>query len=70
MFNIQKNYTNFTMIYNFDEKEWKLGILQKLAIILHDTKEYLGHIQNLKQELNQVLVLKTIHGSNYIQSRS
>ena len=29
---------------------------------LHDEKEYVIHIRNLKQELNHVLVLKKVHG--------
>ena len=29
---------------------------------LHDKKEYVIHIRNLKQALNHVLVLKKVHG--------
>ena len=34
---------------------------KKLVVNLRDKKEYIIHIQNLKQALNHVLVLKKIH---------
>ena len=35
--------------------------VQKLVANLHDKKEYVIHIRNLKQALNQRLVLKKVH---------
>ena len=49
MFNILKIYISFTIIYHFFKKELK------------NLKEYVIHIRNLKQALNQGLVLKKLY---------
>ena len=56
MFNILKNYMNFIMIYYFYQKEF-----EKLVAALHDKTEYVINIRNLKQALNNGLVLNRIH---------
>ena len=38
----------------------KIENVEKLAANLHDKKEYLIHIRNLKQALNHRLVLKKV----------
>ena len=35
--------------------------IEKLVANLHDKEEYVIHIRNLKQALNQGLVLKKVH---------
>ena len=35
--------------------------MKKLVANLHDNKEYILHIRNLKQALNRELVLKKVH---------
>ena len=57
MFNIQKNCMNFIMIFHFYQKEGKLRKLKNL----HDKKEYVIHIKNLKQTLSHEFVLKKVH---------
>ena len=39
----------------------KIEKVEKLAANLHDKNEYVIHIRNLKQALNNVLVLKKLH---------
>ena len=39
----------------------KIEIVEKLVANLHEQKEYVVHIRNLKQALNQRLVLKTVN---------
>ena len=36
-------------------------IVEKLVTNLHDKTEYIIHIRNLKQALNQGLILKNVH---------
>ena len=61
MFDILKNYMNFIMIYHFYQNEWKLKKLEKLVANLHDITEYIIHIRNLKQVLNDEVVIKKVH---------
>ena len=42
-------------------KRLKIEKVQKLAANLHDKKEYIIHIINLKQALNHGLVFKKVH---------
>ena len=49
---------NFIMIYHFYQNEWKLKKLEKLVANLHDITEYIIHIRNLKQVLNDEVVIK------------
>ena len=58
MFDILKNYMNFIMIYHFYQNEWRLKKLEKLVANLHDITEYIIHIRNLKQVLNDEVVIK------------
>ena len=53
MFNILKMYMIFIMIYNFYQKKLKIRKVEKLVANLHDKTEYVIHIRNLKQALNQ-----------------
>ena len=39
----------------------KIEKVQKFVANLHDKNEYVIHIRNLKQALNNVLVLKKLH---------
>ena len=39
----------------------KIEKVEKLVANLHDKTEYVIHIRNLKQALNQGLVLKKVH---------
>ena len=52
MLNILKNYKVFTMIYPIYLKEYEIEKVEKLVANLHDKKEYVIHIRNLKQALN------------------
>ena len=53
---ILKNYMNFTMTYPFYLNEWKLKKIEEFVGYLHDKKEYVKHIRNLRQALNHELV--------------
>ena len=55
---ISKNYMNFIMTYHFHLGGWRL---KKLVASLHDKTECIIHIRNLKQVLNNRLVLKKVH---------
>ena len=61
MYNTLKNYINFIMIYHFYLKKMEIEKVEKLVANLHDKNKYVIHIRNLKQTLNQELVLKQIH---------
>ena len=61
MYNTLKNYINFIMIYHFYLKKMEIEKVEKLVANLHDKTKYVTHIRNLKQTLNQELVLKQIH---------
>ena len=69
VFNIRKNYQNFIMIYPFlpesmkleKVKKLKIEKFQKLITSLHDKIEYLIYIRNLKQALNDGLILRKVH---------
>ena len=52
MFNILKNNTTFTMIYPFYPERMEIEEINKLIAKLHDKKQYVIHIRNLKQTLN------------------
>ena len=39
----------------------KIGKFEKLVTNLHDKSEYVIHIRNLRQALNQGLILKKVH---------
>ena len=60
-----KNYINFIIIYHFYQKEckiWKPVSKSLLQIEMIKLKtNYVIHIRNLKQALNQGLVLKKVH---------
>ena len=53
-----ENYMNFIMIYHFYLSEWKLKKTKSFVANLHDKTEYIIHIRNSKQPLNNGLVLK------------
>ena len=53
IFNILKTYMNFIMIYHFLLERMKIEVVEKLAANLHDKSEYVIHIRNLKQALNE-----------------
>ena len=53
MFNILNIYMNFIMIYHFYQKKMKIEKVEKRAASLHDKIEYVIHLRNLKQALNQ-----------------
>ena len=61
MFSTQKNYVSFTITYHFLQERIKLKKDKKLATNLYDKSEYVIHIRNLKQALNQGLILKLVH---------
>ena len=61
MYNTLKNYINFIMIYHFYLKKMEIEKVEKLVANLHDKTKYVIRIRNLKQTLNQELVLKQIH---------
>ena len=44
---------NFIMIYHFLLERMKIEIVEKLVANLHDKSEYVIHIRNLKQALNE-----------------
>ena len=50
MLNIQRDYTNYTVIYS-----------KKLVCNLFNKKKYVVHVNALKQALNHGLKLKKIH---------
>ena len=58
MFNILKNYTKYKIIYHFNYKKISLKKVENIVANLHDKTEYAIHIINLKETLNQELVLK------------
>ena len=60
MFNILKNYMNFIMILPFLPQGMKVENFEKLVTNLHDKTEFFIHIRNLKQALNQRLILKKV----------
>ena len=61
MFNIFNNYMTFTTIHHFHLKEMKIEKIGKFVVaILHDKKEYVIHMWNLKQPLNHGLLLKNV----------
>ena len=53
IFNSLKNCMTFKMIYHFLPEKMKIEKVEKLVANLHDEKENVIHIQNLKQPLNQ-----------------
>ena len=53
IFNILKTYMNFIMIYHFLLERMKIETVEKLVANLHDKSEYVMHIRNLKQALNE-----------------
>ena len=61
MFNIQKNYMNFIVIYHFYLNERNFKQVEKLVTNLYDKAEYVIHTGNLKQALNHGLTLKKNH---------
>ena len=61
MFNTQKKYMDFIMIYHFYQKKWNLDNVEKIVTNLCDKNEYVVHIRFLKQALNHGLSLKKIH---------
>ena len=61
MFNILKNYMNFIMIYHFTRRNENCRKVEKLEANLHHKTEYVIHIRNLKQALDNGLVLKKVH---------
>ena len=44
---------NFIMIYHFLLERMKIETVEKLVANLHDKSEYVIHIRNLKQALNE-----------------
>ena len=46
---------------SFLPKKMKIEKVEKLVANLHDKAEYVMHIRNLKQALNQRVVLKKVH---------
>ena len=44
---------NFIMIYHFLLERMKIETVEKLVATLHDKSEYVIHIRNLKQALNE-----------------
>ena len=52
---------NFIIIYPFCLKEWKPKKIEKLAVNLHDKKEYVTLIRILEQALNHGLILKKVY---------
>ena len=54
IFNILKTYMNFIMIYHFLLERMKIEVVEKLVANLHDKSEYVIHIRNLKQALNEL----------------
>ena len=49
------------MIYPFFSEKMKIEKVKKLLAKLHDKKEFVIHVRNLKQALNQGIVLKKVH---------
>ena len=58
MLDILKVYINFTMTYPFFSERMKIEKVEKLVANLHDKEEYVIHIRNLKQALNQGSIIK------------
>ena len=56
MLNIQKDYTNYIVIYSSYHNKCR-----KLVCNLFNKKKYVTHINSLKQALNHGLKLKKIH---------
>ena len=61
MFQNQKYWMNFIMVYRFLPERIKIEKIEKLATNFHEKKEFVIHIRYLKQALNQRLVLKKAH---------
>ena len=61
MFNFQKKYKNFIMIYQFYLKKMKIEKVEKLVTNLNDKTECVIHITNLKLVLNYGFILKRVH---------
>ena len=61
MFGILKSYMIVSMICLFLPERMKIEKVKKFAVNFHNKKEYAIHIKNLKQALNQILVLKKVH---------
>ena len=49
------------MIYPFFSEKMKIGKVKKLLAKLHDKEEFVTHVRNLKQALNQGTVLQKVH---------
>ena len=60
MFNILKNYTSSIITYHFHQEERIIRKAKKLVANLHDKNKFVIHIRNLKQALNNGLVLKKV----------
>ena len=60
MFNILKSYIAFTIICPYYLKEQKLQKVKRLLATLHDEKEYVLHMTNLKTSVNLGLLLKKV----------
>ena len=52
MFNIQKNFMNFTISLPFLPERKKLKKVEKFVANLHGKNEYVIHIRSYKQALN------------------
>ena len=59
--NKEWSYHTFTIIYHFLSVRRNIEKKEKLVDNLHDKTEYVIHIRNLKQELNNGLVLDKFH---------
>ena len=60
MFNILKSYIAFTIICPYYLKEQELQKVKRLLATLHDEKEYVLHMTNLKTSVNLGLLLKKV----------
>ena len=70
MFHILKIYTTFTMVYPFLLKKMKTEKIEKLVENFHDKEEHVTDVRNLKEALNQELMLNTIQPLNVIKNLS
>ena len=66
IFNIPKILHEIHNALLFLPKRTKIEKVEKLVVNLHDKTEYVTHIRNLKQELNQGLRLKKLDRINKI----
>ena len=57
IFGTLKNCMNFIMTYHLQQRS-KIKKFEKIVTNLHDRTEYVIHIKNLKQELNNRPILK------------